>query len=231
MSSEYDLVALDDPNPWDKRRDEPADAFYGFASYRNAGPKRKKNVVAREFGVSPGTITAWSADYDWSSRVQAWDYYQDRIFQAEIAESQREMARKQVRFADRALVALSAPIDALLQRLETDPEAVMAEFGAKDIMRLMKTAQDSAKIYPAMFGAERVAIGQPSDVTERNETHTVNYNDTQRIGEVLDVLKDAGVLAAFLASGGAGEIIDAEAVEMDDGGSVVETDSLPTPAP
>lgn len=227
MSSEFDLVALDDPNPWDRRRDEPADAFWAFTSYRNAGPKRTKAVVAREFGLSAGAITAWSADYDWNSRVQAWDYYQDRIFQAEIAESQRETARRHAKLAEDALTALRTPVQALLTRLETEPEAVLAEFGAKDLMRLMKTAQDSIKIMPALMGAERLALGQPSDVTERTETHNVNYNDAQRIGEVLDVLKDAGVLDAFMASGGAGEIIDAEVVEMDDDRSDTETDRIP----
>lgn len=231
MSSEYDLVALDDPNPWDQRRDESSNAFHTFTAYRNAGPKRKKGTTAREMGVTAGTISMWSADYDWSSRVQAWDYYQDRIFQAEIAESQRETARRHAKLSSDALTALRTPVRALLERMETDPDAVLAEFGAKDLMKLMRVAQDSIKIMPALMGAERLALGQPSEVTERNETHTVNYNDAQRIGEVLDVLKDAGVLDAFLASGGAGEIIDAEAVEMDDGGAVLETDSLPAPTP
>lgn len=225
--SDFDLVALDDPNPWDRYPSEPSDAFHAFTAYRNMGAKRTQSQVAKDFGLSPATVQLWAADFKWRDRTTAWDFYQDRIFQAEIAEYTRQMAKRHMESANDALVALQAPVRALLDKFQSDPEGLIEEFGTKDLMKLMRLAQDSIKIMPALMNAERLASGQPTQISEHTETQNINYNDSERIGEVLDVLRDAGVLAAFTSEGGFGEITDAEVIEVDDDRSDTETDSLP----
>lgn len=224
--SDFDLVSVDDPNPWDQQPREPSDAFHAFTVYRNLGPKRTYSAVSKQLGVSSATTSLWATDYSWRDRTTAWDFYQDRIFQAEIAEYTRQMAKRHMESANDALIALQAPVRALLDKFTADPEALIEEFGTKDLMKLMRLAQDSIKIMPALMNAERLASGQPTQISEHTETQNINYNDSQRIGEVLDVLRDAGVLAAFTSEGSAGEIIDAETIEVDDGGSELETDGL-----
>ena len=227
MISEYALSAVDEPEPWDRQPKESATDYHSFVVYRNMGAKRSYSATARTIGVTPGNMGKRAHKFDWRSRAEAWDYYMDRIFQAELVERQRLLARTQFEMAEKALVALNAPVEALLTKMETDPEATMAEFGAKDIARLLKMSQDSIRLMPATFSAQRLALGQPTDITERTENRNINYSDPQRIGEVLDVLHEAGVLDAFVNKGEAGPIIDAEVVEVDDDRSDTEADSLP----
>jgi len=227
MISEYALTAVDEPEPWDRQADESAIQYHSFVTYRNLGAKRSYSATARNLGLTPAAITKRAHEYDWQSRAEAWDFYMDRIFQAELVERQRLLAKSQFEMAEKALFALNAPVDALLAKMEADPEGTMTEFGAKDIARLLKMAQDSIRLMPATFTAQRLALGQPTDITEKTETRNINYNDTQRIGEVLDVLHEAGVLDAFIDPGSSGPIIDAEVVEVDDGGPDTEADSVP----
>lgn len=225
--SDYALMAVDEPEPWDRRADESANDFHSFTIYRNLGAKRTFATTARTLGILPANVFTRAKEYDWRDRAAAWDFYMDRIFQAELVERQRVLAKTQFEMAEKSLKALNAPVEALLAKMEADPEGTMAEFGAKDIARLLKMAQDSIRLIPATFSAQRLALGQPTDITEKTETRNINYSDPQRIGEVLDVLHEAGVLDAFVNPGEAGSIIDAEVVEVDDDRSDTEADSLP----
>jgi hypothetical protein len=225
--SEFEISALDDPEPWDRQLAETSEEFLAFVTYRNMGPKRTFAQTARELTLVPGHVNKMAADHSWSERVAAWDYYQERIFQAELSEYSRQMARRQLELTERTLRALRAPVDALIARMEAEPEQLMTEFSLTDLTKLMKMVQDSSKIIPSLMSAERLATNQPTNITEHNEFHNVNYGDAERIGEVLDVLRSTGVLAAILGEGATGEIVDAQVVEMDDGDSDAEADSFP----
>lgn len=223
-------MGLDDPEPWDRQLSETAEEYLAFVTFRNMGPKRSFAQTARELTLSAGHISKMAADHAWTERVTAWDYYQEKIFQAELSEYSRQMARRQLEMVDKSMRALQAPIDALLTKMQTEPETMMAEFSLVDLTRLMRMVQDSSKILPGLMAAERLATNQPTHITEHNENQNVNYGDAERIGEVLDVLRSTGVLAAILGEGALGEIVDAETVEMDDGDPVDQADSLPPSA-
>ncbi len=227
MISDYALTAVDEPEPWDRLPEESAANFAAFVIFRGLGPKRSYVATARHLGVAASNIGTTGRAYNWQNRAEAWDYYIDRVQQAEIAERQSRLAKDQFDMAHDALKAANAPVKALLHRMETDPEGTMAEFGAKDLAKLLKMAQDSIRLMPVLMTAQRLALGQPTGITEKTETRNINYNDSQRIGEVLDVLHEAGVLDAFVNPGEAGSIIDTEAVEVDDDRSDTEADSLP----
>lgn len=228
--SQYELLGLDDPEPWDRQIAETAEEYLAFVTYRNMGPKRTQAQTARELTLSAGHVSRLAADHSWNERAMAWDFYQEKIFQAELAEYSRQMARRQLELVDRSMRALRAPIDALLTRLETEPEVTMQEFSLTDLNRLMKMVQDSSKIIPGLMAAERLATNQPTNITEHTENQNLNYGDAERIGEVLDVLRSTGVLASILGEGATGEIVDAEAVEVDDGEANSQADSLPSSA-
>lgn len=227
MISDYALKAVDDPELWDRQPDESAIEFHSFTVYRNLGVKRTYSATARTLGVDSSNLSKRANQYNWPKRAEAWDYYMDRIFQAELVERQRLLAKTQFEMAEKSLLALNAPVEALLTKMEVDPEGTMAEFGAKDIAKLLKMSQDSIRLIPTVFAAQRLSLGQPTDITEKTETRNINYSDPQRIGEVLDVLHEAGVLDAFIDSGETGPIIDAEVVEVDDDRPDIEADSIP----
>lgn len=226
MTTQHELLAVDEPEPWDRQIKEPPEAYYAFTVYRNFGPKRTYAATARSVGILPTSVSKYADQYDWHSRVEAWDFYMDRIFQAELAERQRHLAKHQFELLADALKALNAPVQALLTKMEVDAAGVLKEFSAKDLTKLMKVAQDSIRLMPNLLSSQRLALGQPTEISERTETHNVNYNDAERIGEILDVLHQAGVLDAFTGEGQAGEVIDAEVVEMDDGAALAQADSL-----
>ncbi len=225
-STELSLVAMDEPESWDRQYGESSDAYARFTIYRNLGPKRTLAAVARTLGLKgTNSLSSQSIQYNWKERAENWDFYLEKIQQAEIAELQSRLALEQFDFASDALKAVNAPVKALLDRMEKDPDAVMAEFGAQDLTKLLRLAQDSIRLMPNLLSAQRIALGQPTDITERTENVNVNYNDAQRIGDVLDVLNEAGVLDAFVGKGGSGEIIDAEDVEVVDVGPIGESEA------
>lgn len=218
MTSEYALSTLDELNPWDQQPNESSKDYYPFCAYRNLGPKRTYAAVARDIGLSPAVIRKLATQYSWNDRTTAWDFYQDRIFQAELAERTRVMAKKRADTIDRALEAVNAPIEGMLARMKDDPEGTMDEIGAQNIAKLLNQVQQSARLLPTLINTELTIMGQPTQITEHTETQNVNYNDTQRLSDTLDALKESGVLDAFLTTGASGEIIDAEVVEVDDDG-------------
>ena len=227
--SDFEITALDEPEPWDRQLQETSDQFLAFTTYRGFGPKRTYAQTARDLGLQPGSISKMAADHRWKDRVVAWDFYQDRIFQAEIAEHTRMMARRHVEMAEESLVALRAPAQAMVKWMEENPDEVDAAFGVngddkKAAARLLRQVQDSSKIYPSIINAERLAVGSPTDITEHTEN--INYGDAERIGEVLDVLQATGVLDAILGKGEGGEIIDAEIVGVDDDQTDDQADGL-----
>jgi hypothetical protein len=227
---EFEITELDDPEPWDRQLAETSEEYLAFVTYRNMGPKRSFAQTARELTLSPGHVNQMATNHAWTERVSAWDYYQERIFQAELAEYSRQMARRQLELTEKTLRALRAPIDALITRMETEPDQLMQEFSLTDLTKLMRMVQDSSKVIPNLISAQRLALNQPTNITQHTENQNINYGDAERIGEVLDVLRSTGVLASILGEGAIGEIIDAEVVEVDDGDSDAETDSLPSSA-
>jgi len=225
--SDFEITALDEPEPWDRQLQETSDEFLAFTTYRGFGPKRTFAQTARDMGLNAGSISKMAADHRWRDRVVAWDFYQDRIFQAEVAEHTRKMARRHVEMAEQSLRALRAPVEAMNKWIEENPDEVAAAFSANDAKtagRLLKMVQESSKIYPAIINAERLAVGSPTDITEHTEN--INYGDAERIGEVLDVLQATGVLDAILGNREGGEIVDAEIVRVDDDRADDETDGL-----
>ncbi len=225
--SEFEITALDEPEPWDRQLQETSDQFLAFTTYRGLGPKRTFAQTARDMGLHAATVAKMAEDHHWKDRIIAWDFYQDRVFQAEITEHTRTMARRHVRMAEESLKALQAPVEAMNKWMEENPEEAASAFAATDpktAARLLKQVQDSSKIYPSIINAERLAVGQPTDVTEHTEN--INYGDAERIGEVLDVLQATGVLDAILGKGEGGEIVDAEIVGVDDDRADDETDGL-----
>jgi hypothetical protein len=118
--------------------------------------------------------------------------------------------------------AINAPIEGLLARMESDPETVIGELGAQNIAKLLGQVQKSAALLPTLMSSERLTVGSPTEISQHTETRNVNFTDSQRIGETLDALREAGVLDAFLSTGEIGEITDAEVVEVDDGGPDAE---------
>lgn len=86
--------------PWDHLPSESVKAYRAFKQYLDIGDGRtiqKAWMIVYdhpEGGQSPGFMYKWSADYDWSARVAAYDVYMNNLEQSAREEEIRKAAAK-----------------------------------------------------------------------------------------------------------------------------------------
>ena len=92
------------PQPWERRPDESAQACAAFAAYRNLPPGRRSlsEACAQVYGGSTANLRqleAWSRRRDWVARARTWDDQRDRASRASELEAIREMRDRHIRTA------------------------------------------------------------------------------------------------------------------------------------
>lgn len=158
-------------NLWERQPGESARAFAAFQVYRDLGPGRSLDEVARRLHRGPGEgqkrartgrISDWSSQWRWVERARAWDDELDRVACAEQARAVKEMNRRHAE------------------------EAV--QYQAKALARLGKmmpeelSAADALKYFVEAVKIERLARGEPETVTEqRQKGQQGNDRDVARI--------------------------------------------------
>lgn len=184
--------------PWDRQVGEGAGAFAAFTTYRDAGGKRSLAKAGRAVGKSTTQMERWSTRWQWVRRVEEWDREQDRIYQADLREQRRAMAK---RHASQAVALQTAAVAAMKAVFGERFELINAEtMKAGD---LLKYFIESAKL-------ERTALGEPETITETQHTGGSPDNDRKpfvplthagRIDDALALLEAARARAADGAVG------------------------------
>ncbi len=72
--------------PWERQFNESRKAFEAFTVYRDMGPSRSQEKVARELGKSAQLMARWSVKWSWVDRVEAWIDEKDR--ESRLAQSE-----------------------------------------------------------------------------------------------------------------------------------------------
>lgn len=73
------------PQPWERQPGETDASYRAFCTYRNMGPKRTLEAVARKDdkgikkGYVPGCYCEWSSQFRWVERAAAYDDYLDEL--------------------------------------------------------------------------------------------------------------------------------------------------------
>ena len=67
------------PERWERQDGESAQAFEGFALYRDMGAERSLAKVAQKLGKSKALMERWSVRWQWGQRAEAWDAEFDRM--------------------------------------------------------------------------------------------------------------------------------------------------------
>lgn len=121
---------------------EPPVAWYSFCCYRDLGPTRSLDAVARQlrgqrgWEDGRGTLTkrrlrtrrlqTWSRDWRWRERAEAWDRFVDERVRAALIEEELAMRRRHIeaarRFQARALARLETFTP---EELELSPAMVL----------------------------------------------------------------------------------------------------------
>lgn len=208
--------------PWERMPDETDKAWDAFVAYREAGAARTMSLVAEQTGYHPSTVGSWSRDNLWGIRAARYDAWLDDVYRRELAEQTRNMARRHTELAQKTLEVLAKPLQHLLEK---DPEQLTEELSGKDIIQLFKLAQQSARTLPQVMGAERLAVGLPTELVQNTHEGHVDTSPDR----LAAVLAAAGpdLLAALMGTGATGEIIDAEVVEVHSDPAAPEADDLP----
>lgn len=216
--------------PWERMPGETDIQWERFQTYRDLGPGRSITLVASQLETSPATLRRNATLLHWEHRAARWDYHLDEIYRLEVIAHTKDMARRHAKVSEKALTALSLPLETLLAR---SPEEVAAELESQDIMKLFRLIGDTVKTMPNIMAAERLALGAPTDITRREEKHQVqiDYGDQERLVETLRAVIGTNILNEPGRAGSPGPIIDAEAHEIHPSDTTPETDSLPASTP
>ena len=204
------------PQPWEKQPGENDRDFDLFEKFIDRPPtERNLREVAVIASLSHQRLSQIARQRDWTQRATAYDKHLDAIYRRELDDQIREMAGRHAATAAEALKALAVSFQPIIDRMNENPEEFVAELGAQPIKQLFSSAIRSAQVLPNLMNAERLARGQPTEITQHTEDVNIMVApDPDRIAEVLDVLESAGVLDGRGGIGRPREIIDTEDYEI-----------------
>lgn len=187
------------PDPWARQKGESEQAYYAFCLYRDQEAPRGYSRVVSELGKSKTIIARWGSRWAWVDRARM----SDRAKQEEVRRSQVKeavaMARRQATEAAGYQRVLSAPMIALVRKLET-PMGV-AELERLTFSQLYELSLLSARLFPHIARAEREARGAPiQDLSQFYDDDTGEIKEpVEDPGEIYDWFRSAA--AALEAAG------------------------------
>ncbi len=211
-------------NPWDRQPNETDYMWDLFTHFRESGLQRSL-VKTTRYVVDKGlrnrtktkkgsfTVREYSMKHKWQVRCLAYDKEQERLYQLARSEAIREMVDRHEGVIENAIAGLMAPIDALNRAMEDDE--FIGKLSETEAKKLIDLSNRAARTIPSLMAAERLARGMPTEIVGGVVEHQVIVSvERNQIGAVLEALGQAGVLDVGIPGGGAGEIVDAEVVDV-----------------
>jgi hypothetical protein len=213
-----DTTPYSQEEPWGIMEGETDRQYQLFSYYRSLGLARTKGEVVKHFRISTNHIYKTAKENDWDARCRAWDMTRERLYTLELMEETREMAKAHGNIARKGVLALASVFEALVSRMEEDPERWADELAEMSTKQMMLIAQRSAQVIPNLMNAERLSRGMPTELVATHATADVNVNvqTTDDLAAILSGLFGAiGPGRNGDGSEGSAEIVDA--VVVDDG--------------
>tara|TARA_B100000949_G_scaffold128601_2_gene113425 strand:- start:3908 stop:4483 length:576 start_codon:yes stop_codon:yes gene_type:complete len=160
--------------PWERQFNESRKAFDAFCIYRDMGPTRSAQKVARELSKSEPLIRRWSAKWNWVERVAEWGDEQDRQNRITQAQSIQKMNERHAALA----VALTGKIVKGLNLLQDETIKGM-------------TPSAMSRLLEVGVKVERQARGEAGEVVEEKveATSHLEHLTTEEL-EQLDRIHD-----------------------------------------
>lgn len=131
--------------PWERMPGETGPSWQGFVVFRDAGPTRTLEAVAKAVGKHSSTLGEFARRWDWGPRAMAWDAEVDRQRRAAFLHLQRQTIKKHVAAAVKLRELAMDAIDGI------DAEALSAE------------PRDALAFLQAAVKIEQAALGLPSE--------------------------------------------------------------------
>jgi|TARA_R110000824_G_scaffold21078_6_gene78888 hypothetical protein len=133
--------------PWERQFNESRKAFEAFVVYRDMGPRRSQEKVARELGKSAQLMARWSSRWSWVERASAWVDEQDKQLRLSQQEAVVKMNNRHAKLA----AALTGKVVEKLQSVS--PE----EIKRTSLVSLSRLLEVGVKV-------ERQARGEAGDI-------------------------------------------------------------------
>jgi hypothetical protein len=163
---------------WLQQAKETNVAYKAFAVYRDFQTHERtlaKTAAFLEKDVS--LMEKWSARWSWVMRAREWDIEKERSLLVANLSEIFEMRTAQALTASIIQRAALVPSIAIVRLLDADPDALIN--GLKDekgnivhsrLIELFHIAMAGARIIPAVADVERLARGEPTQITDHRVT-------------------------------------------------------------
>ncbi len=176
------MTEVDTTTQWERTSGESAKAYEAFVTYCNAGSRRTLRACAASCGVGLRTVEGWSARYGWAARCEAYAEYQE-------AESRRQQIEQ--------LAAMNAKHIAIAKTLQAKAiDKLNSLNGATSL-----SPREALAFLELSVKVERLAIGAPTDVSERRvEATTTPGRMSRAILESPDAMAKALDLLDLVAT-------------------------------
>lgn len=182
-----------DVDPWERQPDESEPAWEAFKAYREMGRERSQVRVAAQVGKNVNLISRWSKRWSWIRRAYEYELLLDRRAREETMREIGAMARRHAQQSQLFQATLTLPATALMQRVQRDPGFVERLLdGCEDVdasgrrvlntsrtLDVMETIRKFAEAFPKVAQIERLARGEPTDISEGRGTAATTH-DTGR---------------------------------------------------
>lgn len=124
---------------WDRRIDEGPVEYSYFCAFRDMGPTRKIEAVARQFEKSPGYLYSLSSEFVWIERADQWDAHvravHDRAYLDQTMRAGRQRAAVAIALMGKVSRALAQFSDEKLAKASLYELAQVARI-ASELQRL-----------------------------------------------------------------------------------------------
>lgn len=152
----YDNPHTINVEAWDRQRGETAQAYEGFAMYRDMGLGRSLHKVCAQTGKSYSLISRWSSRWKWAERSRAWDNHESQAIQDAMKIEAGKVARRHANMASQHMTALMAPLVELSRRAGADGKVDLSSLSVPDLVKLV---QRNAAAIRALVDVERLSHG------------------------------------------------------------------------
>lgn len=170
--------------PWERQKDESAQAFAAFLVYLNLGAERSHQAVSQQCGKSISLIGRWSRSNDWVERCRAWDNYLQREAKKVAVEEIRKMNQQHIQLAralqgaaakalkDRGAAIITDKNLAAVVKLATDLERSSRIAEVDTLSEDLKKSEEDSAAVKIICDIPRVTSLAGAQPEEGSENHT-----------------------------------------------------------
>jgi len=146
------------PKPWEQAKNETLAAYKAFCCYRDMGNVRNVRDAYKQALGKPnanqasGTFLAWVKQYDWYTRVRAYDAHHEAVRESAKEQNTRESAKAWIE----RRATLRARVAGVSEQIVERTELLLAEkkkASAFDFVAMANAAKQAAELYDSMAPA------------------------------------------------------------------------------